>query len=131
MRIVSIINLKGGQNCVQCQHCTHLIDNAPDINIYAINALAASDDVLVPIDDFSIDGLKELVEQRGIRVAFVKKIFWGHFKVITDCQKFRHAGQSPPAGNALHVGAAAPQVKVRAVFGNPLFRHNSVIRFTM
>ena len=42
-----------------------VIDNAPDINISTINALAASDDVLVPvtIDDFAIDGLKELVEQ--------------------------------------------------------------------
>ena len=42
-----------------------IIDNAPDINISTINALAASDDVLVPvpIDDFAIDGLKELVEQ--------------------------------------------------------------------
>ena len=42
-----------------------IIDNAPDINISTINALAASDDVLVPvmIDDFAIDGLRELVEQ--------------------------------------------------------------------
>ncbi|MCI9500657.1 MAG: ParA family protein [Hungatella sp.] len=42
-----------------------IIDNAPDINISTINALTASDDVLVPvtIDDFAIDGLKELVEQ--------------------------------------------------------------------
>lgn len=42
-----------------------IIDNAPDINISTINALAASDDVLVPVtvDDFAIDGLKELVEQ--------------------------------------------------------------------
>ena len=42
-----------------------IIDNAPDINIAIINALAASDDVLVPvtIDDFAIDGLRELEEQ--------------------------------------------------------------------
>ena len=42
-----------------------IIDNAPDINISTINALVASDDVLVPvtIDDFAIDGLAELVEQ--------------------------------------------------------------------
>ncbi len=42
-----------------------MIDNAPDINIATINALVASDDVLVPvtIDDFAIDGLSELVEQ--------------------------------------------------------------------
>lgn len=42
-----------------------IIDNAPDINISTINALVASDDVLVPItiDDFSLDGLAELKEQ--------------------------------------------------------------------
>lgn len=42
-----------------------IIDNAPDINISTINALVASDDVLVlvTIDDFAIDGLAELKEQ--------------------------------------------------------------------
>lgn len=42
-----------------------IIDNAPDINVSTINALVASDDVMVPItiDDFAIDGLKELTEQ--------------------------------------------------------------------
>lgn len=42
-----------------------IIDNAPDINISTINALVASDDVLVPviIDDYSIEGLAELKEQ--------------------------------------------------------------------
>ena len=42
-----------------------IIDNAPDINISTINALAASDDVLVPvtIDGFALDGLAELKEQ--------------------------------------------------------------------
>lgn len=42
-----------------------IIDNAPDINISTINALVASDDVMVPvtIDDFAIDGLAELKEQ--------------------------------------------------------------------
>lgn len=42
-----------------------IIDNAPDINISTINALVASDDVLIPItiDDFALDGLAELKEQ--------------------------------------------------------------------
>lgn len=42
-----------------------VIDNAPDINISTINALVASDDVLIPItiDEFAIDGLAELNEQ--------------------------------------------------------------------
>lgn len=47
----------------QYDYC--IIDNAPDINISTINALVASDDVLVPvtIDDFALDGLAELKEQ--------------------------------------------------------------------
>ena len=42
-----------------------IIDNAPDINISTINALVASDDVLIPIkiDKFAFDGLAELREQ--------------------------------------------------------------------
>ena len=42
-----------------------IIDNAPDINISTINALVASNTVMVPItiDDFAIDGLAELKEQ--------------------------------------------------------------------
>ena len=42
-----------------------IIDNAPDINISTINALVASDYVMIPvtIDDFALDGLAELTEQ--------------------------------------------------------------------
>lgn len=42
-----------------------VIDNAPDINISTINALVASDDVIVPleVDDNTTEGLAELVEQ--------------------------------------------------------------------
>lgn len=42
-----------------------IIDNAPDINISTINALVASDDVIVPIkiDKYAFDGLEELKEQ--------------------------------------------------------------------
>jgi chromosome partitioning protein len=44
-----------------------IIDNAPDINISTINALAASDDVLIPIeiDDNTTEGMRELLEQIG------------------------------------------------------------------
>lgn len=42
-----------------------VIDCAPDINISTINALVASDDILIPIkiDKFAFDGLTELKEQ--------------------------------------------------------------------
>lgn len=42
-----------------------IIDNAPDINISTINALVASDDVIIPIkiDKYAFDGLTELKEQ--------------------------------------------------------------------
>lgn len=42
-----------------------VIDNAPDINMSVINALVASDDVLIPIkvDKFAFDGLEILTEQ--------------------------------------------------------------------
>lgn len=47
----------------QYDYC--VIDNAPGIDMSVINALVASDDVLVPvkIDKFAFDGLEQLVEQ--------------------------------------------------------------------
>lgn len=47
----------------QYDYC--IIDNAPDINISTINALVASDDVIIPIkiDEYAFDGLAELKEQ--------------------------------------------------------------------
>lgn len=42
-----------------------IIDNAPDINMTVINALVATNDVLVPIkvDKFAFDGLEQLLDQ--------------------------------------------------------------------
>lgn len=42
-----------------------IIDNAPDLNMSTINALVATDDILIPIkiDKFAFDGLTELIEQ--------------------------------------------------------------------
>lgn len=66
-----------------------IIDNAPDINISTINALAASSDVLIPIkiDKFAFDGLEELKEQiNNTREEFNPDLrFWSCF--ITCFQK--------------------------------------------
>ena len=42
-----------------------IIDNPPDINVSVINALVASDHVMIPIkiDKFAFDGMEELIEQ--------------------------------------------------------------------
>lgn len=42
-----------------------IIDCAPDINISVINALVASDDVIIPvtIDEFAFDGIREILGQ--------------------------------------------------------------------
>lgn len=57
--------LKPAINRVSEQYDYCIIDNAPDINISTINALVASDDVMIPvkIDKFAFDGLAELKEQ--------------------------------------------------------------------
>ena len=57
--------LKKALQAISGQYDYCIIDNAPDINISVINALAASDYVLIPIkiDNFAFDGLKELKEQ--------------------------------------------------------------------
>lgn len=57
--------LKAAISRVSEQYDYCIIDNAPDINISTINALVASEDVLIPvkIDKFAFDGLAELKEQ--------------------------------------------------------------------
>lgn len=42
-----------------------IIDNAPDINMSVVNALVASNDVMIPIkiDQFAFDGLEQLLQQ--------------------------------------------------------------------
>lgn len=57
--------LKRALKDVQDRYDYCIIDNAPDINMSVINALVASDDVLVPIkvDKFAFDGLELLVDQ--------------------------------------------------------------------
>ncbi|MCI1959168.1 MAG: ParA family protein [Clostridia bacterium] len=42
-----------------------IIDNAPDVNISVINALVASDNVIIPvkIDNFTFDGMSTMIEQ--------------------------------------------------------------------
>lgn len=42
-----------------------IIDNAPDINLSTINAIVASNDILIPVkaDVFALDGLKEINDQ--------------------------------------------------------------------
>lgn len=44
-----------------------IIDCAPDINMSVINALVASDDVIIPvtIDEFAFDGIREILGQIG------------------------------------------------------------------
>ena len=57
--------LKKALEQVRGQYDFCVIDNAPDINISTINALVASNDVIVPleVDDNTTEGLAELAEQ--------------------------------------------------------------------
>ena len=59
------IRIKKALDQISSKYDYCVIDNAPDINISTINALVASDDVMIPItiDDFALDGLEELKEQ--------------------------------------------------------------------
>ncbi|OOM79189.1 sporulation initiation inhibitor protein Soj [Clostridium puniceum] len=50
---------------IQDQYDYCIIDNPPGINVGVVNALIASDDVLIPIkiDKFAFDGMEELIKQ--------------------------------------------------------------------
>ena len=58
---------------IQNKYTYCIIDCAPDINISVINALVASDDVMIPvtIDKFAFDGIREILEQ----IRDVKKYY--------------------------------------------------------
>lgn len=65
-----------------------IIDNAPDINMSIINALVASDDVIVPVfmDQYSFDGLNILLEQiEQIREDFNENL-WLEGCLVTQYQ---------------------------------------------
>ena len=62
--------LRAALDPVAGQYDFCIIDNAPDINISTINALVASDDVIIPIkiDKYAFDGLRSRVK-RGCGAA--------------------------------------------------------------
>jgi len=57
--------LKKALQQVESEYDYCIIDNAPDVNISVINSLVASNEVIVPIkiDQFSFDGLDQLIER--------------------------------------------------------------------
>lgn len=57
--------LRTALESVAAQYDYIVIDNAPDLNMSVINALVASDDVLIPIkmDNFALDGVREVRDQ--------------------------------------------------------------------
>lgn len=74
--------LKDALEQVENEYDYCIIDNPPDINISVINALVASNDVLIPIriDSFAMEGMKELVEQiENVNTASLKGCFITQF----------------------------------------------------
>ncbi len=59
------IRIKEALDIVSGKYDYCIIDNAPDINISVINALVASQDVIIPVkvDAFTFDGIAEIMEQ--------------------------------------------------------------------
>lgn len=57
--------LKKALDTVAADYDFCLIDNAPDLNMSTVNALVASNEVIIPvkIDEYAFDGLEELLEQ--------------------------------------------------------------------
>lgn len=74
--------LKDALDQVKSEYDYCIIDNPPDINISVINALVASNDVLIPIriDNFAVDGMNELIEQiENVQTAKLKGCFITQF----------------------------------------------------
>lgn len=70
----------------QYDYC--IIDNPPDLGMNVINALVATDEIIIPVwlDEYSLDGLEELIEQiNQIRTLNPKAKLAGC--LITDFEK--------------------------------------------
>lgn len=88
--------LRGALEEVQGDYDYCVIDNAPDLNMCAINALVASNDVMIPIkiDRFAFDGLVILVDQ----INSLKKFFnptlriAGCFVTVMERNNVNHQG---------------------------------------
>ena len=77
-----VMILKNALDKIKNEYDYCIIDNPPDINITVMNALAASDDVLIPIrlDKFTLDGMEELIDQiENIKVVNGNLAFKGCF----------------------------------------------------
>lgn len=81
---------------VQSDYDFVVIDNAPDLNMTAINALVASTDVMIPIkiDRFALDGLGILIDQiRILKKSFNRDLrIAGCFVTIMEHNKVNSQG---------------------------------------
>lgn len=87
--------LRRALEAVADQYDWCVIDNAPDINISVINALMATDDVLVPvkIDRFAFDGLQELADQiEDVRESNPRLRFAGCFFTMFQSNRVNQEG---------------------------------------
>lgn len=59
------VRIKAALEAVQGEYDYCIIDCAPDINMSVINALTAADEFIIPIkiDNFTLDGVKEIMNQ--------------------------------------------------------------------
>lgn len=79
---------KNALAAVAAQYDYCIIDNPPDLGINVINAMAATDEIIIPVwlDSYSLDGLEELTEQIAhIRAINPKAHLVGC--LITDYEK--------------------------------------------
>ncbi len=94
--------LKDALDQVSHEYDYCIIDNPPDINISVINALFASNDVLIPvrIDRFSLDGMQELINQiNSTEAAIFKGCFITQFSKnkssISKLEELRNDSKYP------------------------------------
>lgn len=66
-----------------------IIDNPPALSLTVLNALAAADVIIIPVnlDNYSLDGLETITEQIDIIKEFAKKPELNYKILITDYEK--------------------------------------------
>ena len=119
---------------IQNKYTYCIIDCAPDINISVINALVASDDVMIPvtIDKFAFDGIREILEQIHIHN---RKTFRHYLPILLSysAARFLYPPAAPHLGECTDIGSPAKVLRlttcVQFIFVSSTLPQNSSNNF--
>ena len=122
--------------CVRGNYDFILIDNAPSLGIFVVNALTASDSVIIPVEthyaalegfDLIIDSIKMVKRKLNPKLEIEGVIMTKHQEITTMCKTIRELIKSECGGNIRLFDTPVPysiKVAESPAFGTSIFEHD-------